>query len=456
MSWICSRCETENPDKLKVCEVCDSPRESSPMNLIKEELKEKYTDAAYNSFIRYHYVILDAADKGDVNAQYKVAEWFNRAAIVDSSNEYSKIAANWYKKAAIKGHVDAQIKLAFCYEEGRGVPQIKDEALKWYKRAASEGDNNALLKYLKIKYNSKTYDSIIKYRPALLWSADEGHLKSQYEMGEWFRTHKNQSTYREEAVKWYAKAAKKGHGEAMYKLGECYETGFGVYANLDEALNWYNKAAKASNKSAYFKLAQSYLYGWKGKKNVVLALKWFARYDNDISAFDLYAIGWAFDKGDTVPVNKEKAVKYYERAAAKGNIDAQYSLGVCYENGNGVERDVLTAKQWYEKAAMHGHSQAQQCINRMNSQIQKVREKEWEDKNGKGKEKKKEKTIAYLFLVPIWSLLWYACFKEGVPILDIYIPQVWPNEYPTNIIMSLILGYISQNIFYYLFNTDTN
>lgn len=26
MSWICSECETENPERLDCCEVCDSPR----------------------------------------------------------------------------------------------------------------------------------------------------------------------------------------------------------------------------------------------------------------------------------------------------------------------------------------------------------------------------------------------------------------------------------------------
>lgn len=76
MSWICPKCETENPDRLKVCEVCDTPREKSPEDKLKMRLKEKYSDDAYKSFIRYHYDLLDTADKGDVKAQFLVGEWF--------------------------------------------------------------------------------------------------------------------------------------------------------------------------------------------------------------------------------------------------------------------------------------------------------------------------------------------------------------------------------------------
>ena len=67
MSWICPKCETENPDRLKVCEVCDSPREASS----KDKLKEKYSEAAYRSFIRHHHDLLESADNGDKNAQYQ-------------------------------------------------------------------------------------------------------------------------------------------------------------------------------------------------------------------------------------------------------------------------------------------------------------------------------------------------------------------------------------------------
>ena len=373
MSWICSKCETENPDRLKICEVCDSPRDISPADELKEKLKEKYSDAAYKSFIRYHYELLESADKGDASAQaqYRVAEWFNRSGSSGSSNDYIKIAVSWYQKAAMKGHIDAQLKLASCYEEGRGVPKIKEEALKWYKIAANVGNVIAWNKYLRLKYNNKTYESVIKYKFDLLSAADKGERNSQYLLGEWFSNHKSKSEYREEAVVWYTKAAKNGHGGAMFKLGECYETGFGVYTNLDEAFKWYKKSANCGNKSACMIIAQSYLYGWQ-KKNVDEAIKWYEKAGNDINGTDLRNIGHAYDVGDGVTKNIIKAADYYKRAADKGDMVAQYHLGVCFENGDGVNRNKKTAKYWYEKAASQGHEQAKVALSRLNSRAEKI------------------------------------------------------------------------------------
>jgi TPR repeat protein len=49
----------------------------------------------------------------------------------------------WYKKAAEKGNVDAQFRLGYCYEQGRGVKGSYGEAIKWYKKAGQQGDSVA-------------------------------------------------------------------------------------------------------------------------------------------------------------------------------------------------------------------------------------------------------------------------------------------------------------------------
>ena len=142
MSWICPKCETENNDNLKVCEVCDTPRELSSV----DKLKAKYNDAAYKSLIRFHYDLLESADQGDASAQYKVGEWIENR----GKDDYYKIAVLWFRKAALQGYVEAQLKLANCYKEGCGVTRSKYEALKWYKKA-SKGNDYAEKEYIKLK-----------------------------------------------------------------------------------------------------------------------------------------------------------------------------------------------------------------------------------------------------------------------------------------------------------------
>jgi TPR repeat protein len=44
----------------------------------------------------------------------------------------------WLREAAEKGFADSQVRLAFCYEEGLGVPIDLLESYKWSKLAADQ------------------------------------------------------------------------------------------------------------------------------------------------------------------------------------------------------------------------------------------------------------------------------------------------------------------------------
>jgi len=45
----------------------------------------------------------------------------------------------WYRKAANKQIVTAQVKLGLIYEEGFGAKKDLLEAARWYKKAADQG-----------------------------------------------------------------------------------------------------------------------------------------------------------------------------------------------------------------------------------------------------------------------------------------------------------------------------
>jgi len=48
-------------------------------------------------------------------------------------------AVKWYRKAAIRGHAEAQHKLGYAYNAGAGVSRDHAEALKWCRMAAEQG-----------------------------------------------------------------------------------------------------------------------------------------------------------------------------------------------------------------------------------------------------------------------------------------------------------------------------
>lgn len=134
MSWICKKCETENPDRVKVCEVCGKPRERSSVDVLRDKLGKKYSGELYKSLIQDHYKLLDLADKGNTDAQYEVGEWFRKSNSLLACEE----SVRWYKVAA-DGNCRAMFKLGVSYEYGCGVIKDIDIARFWYQKAAEQG-----------------------------------------------------------------------------------------------------------------------------------------------------------------------------------------------------------------------------------------------------------------------------------------------------------------------------
>ena len=52
-------------------------------------------------------------------------------------------AVKWYRKSADQGDADAQFNLGVCYDNGQGVAQSYKEAFKWYCKSADQGNSQA-------------------------------------------------------------------------------------------------------------------------------------------------------------------------------------------------------------------------------------------------------------------------------------------------------------------------
>ena len=58
-------------------------------------------------------------------------------------------AAKWYRRAAERGHVDAQLLLGLLYRKGRGVQTDYVQAHMWYNLAAAGTPSNEMRSKLK-------------------------------------------------------------------------------------------------------------------------------------------------------------------------------------------------------------------------------------------------------------------------------------------------------------------
>ena len=78
-----------------------------------------------------------------------------------------------------------------------------------------------------------------------------------------------------EAVKWWRKAAEQGHVKTQYQLGEMYHKGEGLPQDYEEAAKWWRKAADQGHALAQIRLGGMYYLGVVAPKNFIESYAWF-------------------------------------------------------------------------------------------------------------------------------------------------------------------------------------
>jgi hypothetical protein len=159
-----------------------------------------------------------AAVAGDADAQFSIGETYLQGQNIDYklpvAERLSK-AARWFRRAAEKGHVPSQYRLATLYELGHGAPKDLAEAMVWYRRAAENG-------HVKAMHNLAVLSVIGDRRSA------------------------NYLT----AANWFSKAAEHGLKDSQFNLGVLYERGLGVSKDPAQAYRWFALAAKQGDDKA--------------------------------------------------------------------------------------------------------------------------------------------------------------------------------------------------------------
>jgi TPR repeat protein len=86
--------------------------------------------------------LLAKANAGDAAAQVQVGEAYAQGHGVARDPQQ---AAEWYRKAADKNDIGAELHLAVLYRDGAGktFPRDAEQAAAWYRKAADQGDTGA-------------------------------------------------------------------------------------------------------------------------------------------------------------------------------------------------------------------------------------------------------------------------------------------------------------------------
>ncbi len=78
-----------------------------------------------------------AAERGDIEAMYNLAEQYNLGRGVPTNESHAEAAVRWFRKVADFGDPQAMNELAHLYEDGRGVRRDYIEAYKWWSIAVT-------------------------------------------------------------------------------------------------------------------------------------------------------------------------------------------------------------------------------------------------------------------------------------------------------------------------------
>lgn len=273
----------------------------------------------------------EAAEDGDGEALMALATlyWFGGGLQVRGEPVFAPDkakAVDYYRRAAEKGHVPAQVFLAHALATGDGVAPDQAAALPWLKQ-----------------------------------SAEAGNARSQLLFAE-FLEHGKGGVARDpgKAAEFYRKAAEADQPRAHCALARLHSAGTGVEQNPSESVKWYRKCAAGGDVSAMSALATAYETGQGVEQDAAAAVEWFrkAAEKGDVAA--MLRLAKAFQTGTGVPENRAASVRWYLKAAEAGDSRAYYPVAFAYDRGHAGRRNPKEAARFMMMALKAKDPQARE------------------------------------------------------------------------------------------------
>jgi uncharacterized protein len=103
---------------------------------------------SHTLYLQPYSKLRQAAERGDAESQYDLAYLYYKAGsdplIIGVAQSY-KLAAQWYRKAALQGHTRAQYNMAVLHLQGEGVERDPLEAYAWLLHSSRAGHEPSLV-----------------------------------------------------------------------------------------------------------------------------------------------------------------------------------------------------------------------------------------------------------------------------------------------------------------------
>lgn len=241
------------------------------------ELGSKYGITSKSTTIPFDtlQIISIGAENGNPDNMYFLA-LLKLYGISVSQNETS--AAQYFKKAAILDHVDAQTAYGMMLLTGKGVDIDYKEAIIHFRKAIEQGDNNAKWMLAKMLIEGKgvpnpmyeeAYELLLQVTREVHIAEAEHQLALLYEYGlgtkqDWAK-----------AAEYYRLATSKEHLESMYNLALMYAYGRGCEQDFQRAISLFERASRSHHAPSVYYMGIMKAYGYGTEINYEQAFNWF-------------------------------------------------------------------------------------------------------------------------------------------------------------------------------------
>lgn len=315
-----------------------SAKKSSTSRTTTAQLvKQAEAKAVEGEYLEAAKIYKRIVNRGSKVYSYNVAQMYQRRLYSDCYGISADVIQGWVNelmswltKAAVDGNVDAQFELGKMYLGILGVEQDEEKALKWLEEASENGNIEASYELGEIYYGEEPllhhYDkpkAMEYYRRG----AEKSHLNSMQKLADilFFWGSK------EEACKWYLKAAELGDAESAYRIGLNYYNGDGVPKNSILGKKWVLKAAEMNHSGAQYVIGVNYLHDGSYGQNNQKGLEWLSKASKNGNMEALFELGkFRFYGWYGLPQDKQLGLKGIRLAAERGYDDAKTWLK---ENG---------------------------------------------------------------------------------------------------------------------------
>ena len=186
-----------------------------------------------------------------------------------------------FGEAARGGHLPSMMRVAVCYEYGRGTARDLCRAAEWYEAAARLGHPEAMRRLAQFQlegvggaWNPGAAVGWLRQAESLGSSSDGA---SEYRLGEALLYGLGGEADATAALAAFQRSAELGYARAWTRLGRAALYGLGMPCAPEEAALFYAKAARLGDPEAYYCLGMMYRHGCGVGRDAALADEWLVR-----------------------------------------------------------------------------------------------------------------------------------------------------------------------------------